>query len=71
MSDQDNPNGTAPIQSPMRPSWYIPIEQKRPGDPTAQELLERLQIDVTLEDLGDAADEIETFLSHKFGKSAS
>ncbi len=71
MSDQSNTNGAASTRSPKRPSWYIPIEQKRPGDPTAQELLARLRIDVTLEDLGDAAGEIEAFLGQKFGKSPS
>ncbi len=60
---QDAPaNGADGSDTRERPSWYVPIRARETGDPTTQELLDRL-IDIgDPEELGPAADDIDAYL---------
>ena len=62
MADNPTANGADGSDTRERPSWYVPIRARETGDPTTQELLDRL-IDIgDPEELGPAADDIDAYL---------
>ena len=42
MADHPTPNGADASEPRERPSWYVPIRDRKPGAPTTQELLDNM-----------------------------
>ncbi len=71
MRDDTSPNGADADQPDQRPSWYVPIKPVPPDAPTAEEALLSLQVVFDPEELGDAVEDIDEFLTRKFGATDS
>ena len=71
MSANASANGADADQPRKRPSWYVPLKPIPPDAPTAEEALLSLRVVTDAEELGDAVEDIDAFLSQKFGTNDS
>ena len=62
MSQDSTPNGADATEPRERPSWYVPIRDRKPGDPTTQELLDKMVGAGDSEAFGPEADDIDAYL---------
>ncbi len=62
MSSSISPNGADADRSTDRPGWYVPLKPIPPDAPTAEEALLSLRVVTDLEELGEAAEDIDHYL---------
>ena len=62
MADHPTPNGADAGEPRERPSWYVPIRDRKPGAPTTQELLDNMTGAGDPQEPGPEADDIDAYL---------